>query len=687
MRRFSLSFLSIACVAAVIVVPHTVLAKQRLLQLADIDAMRTVEDPRISPDGEWVLFTVATPAVKEDKQDRDIFMVRWDGEGEPIRMTTSKSEEHTPRWSPDGKWLAFLSDRNYEAETDQLWLLNRAGGEAERVTDLKGGVTDFAWSPDGQRLVLVVDDPKEEDKPGEDKPKDKKKIPQPIVIDRLQFKLDRVGYLGVQRNHLHLLDLATRKTEVLTPGRYNEHLPAWSPDGSMISFVTRRGDDFDRHRNFDIHVIDARPGSEARQLTQSKGADSDPDYESRPLWSPDGRSIAYLHGGKPELLWYAVARVGVIPSAGGEPHLPTATLDRATWKPRWSPDGKSLYFLLEDDGESYLARVRAWGGEIERLTLPGQVVTGISIGPEGRVAVLVATPERPAEVMALDNGKLRPLSRQNDALLADVRLGAMETIRFKSSDGAEIRGFVVTPPDYRAGRRYPAILRIHGGPVSQYDNSFRFDWQLFAANGYVVVATNPRGSSGRGEEFQRAIWADWGSVDVRDVLAGVDHVVERGLADPQRLGIGGWSYGGMLTNYTIARDSRFKAAVSGSSISNILAGYGTDHYIVEYELELGRPWENLDVWLRNSYPFLHADKIVTPTLFICGQNDVNVPLLASEQMYQALRSLEIDTQLIIYPGQYHGITRPSFLRDRLERNLAWYGRYLKPQPAAGAAAR
>ena len=279
--------------------------------------------------------------------------------------------------------------------------------------------------------------------------------------------------------------------------------------------------------------------------------------------------------------------------------------------------------------------------------------------------------------MALDKGTLRPLSRQNDELMKGIRLGAMETIRFKSADGTGIGGFVVKPPGFEAGRRYPTILRIHGGPVSQYENSFKFDWQLYAAHGYLIVAANPRGSSGRGEDFQMAIFADWGSVDVPDVLAAVDHVVEQGWADPERLGLGGWSYGGMLTNYTIARDTRFKAATSGASISNILAGYGTDHYIREYEMELGLPWENLDVWLRNSYPFFHADKIVTPTLFMCGQNDVNVPLLASEQMYQALRSLGVDTQMVIYPGQYHPIRRPSFQRDRLQRYLDWFDRYLK----------
>jgi dipeptidyl aminopeptidase/acylaminoacyl peptidase len=223
------------------------------------------------------------------------------------------------------------------------------------------------------------------------------------------------------------------------------------------------------------------------------------------------------------------------------------------------------------------------------------------------------------------------------------------------------------------------VLRIHGGPVSQWGNEFDFGWQLLAAHGYVVIGANPRGSSGRGEAFASAIYADWGHKDGEDVLAAVDYAVQRGVADPERLGVGGWSYGGILTNYTIARDRRFKAAVSGAGSANFLAGYGTDQYVREYEAELGKPWTNTDLWIRLSAPFLHADRIVTPTLFMGGDKDFNVPLLNSEQMYQALRSLGRDTQLVIYPDQHHTLTKPSYERDRLARYLGWYGKYLKSE--------
>ena len=267
-------------------------------------------------------------------------------------------------------------------------------------------------------------------------------------------------------------------------------------------------------------------------------------------------------------------------------------------------------------------------------------------------------------------------------MLAEVRLGAVEETKFKSKDGTEIHGFLVKPPDYAAGKRYPTILRIHGGPVGQFECSFEEEWQWFAANGYVVVAANPRGSSGRGEKFQTAIWADWGNVDTQDVLAAVDDAVARGIADPDRLGVGGWSYGSMLTNYVIATTQRFKAATSGAGSSNPLAGYGSDQYIREYEQELGPPWKNLDAWIHVSFPFFKADRITTPTLFLCGQDDFNMPIVGSEQMYQALRSMGVPTQLVIYPGQHHGIRKPSYVRDRLERYLAWYDKYAKTGEAA-----
>jgi dipeptidyl aminopeptidase/acylaminoacyl peptidase len=646
--------------------------EKRAITLDDLAAIKETSDPQISPDGQWVAYTVTSFDLKEDRKTSDLWMTSWDG-GRSLQLTHSPESESAPRWSPDGRYLAFISNRGTENEIDQLWLMNRAGGEAEKITDFKGSVADYAWSPDGKKLALIVKDP---DPEAQDEKSKEKKTPKPIVIDRFQFKLDETGYLGKLRQHLYLFDLATRKAEILTPGAFDEMFPAFSPDGSRIAFVSKRGKDPDRDDNYDIYVIDAKSGAEARQLTTYAGADCNPDWASPPAWSPDGRQIAYVRGGDPKLIYYAVYQLAVISVAGGEPRLLAPALDRNMTNPQWSDDGSRIYFLLEDDRAIHLARVSSSGGQVERALGGRREVSDFDLGAGDKLAVLSSSPHQPAEVFALDAKGPRQLSHQNTELMSRLKLGAVEEISFKSKDGTAINGFLVKPPDYQPGKKYPVILRIHGGPVWQFYNNFSFDWQVYAARGYAVVAANPRGSSGRGESFSKAIYADWGNRDVEDVLAAVDYAMAQGIADADRLGVGGWSYGGILTNYVIARDPRFKAATSGAGASNILAGYGTDMYIREYERELGQPWRSADTWIKLSYPFLHADRIKTPTLFLCGEKDFNVPLLNSEQMYQALRSLGVDTQLVIYPGEYHEIAKPSYLRDRLERYLAWYDKYL-----------
>jgi dipeptidyl aminopeptidase/acylaminoacyl peptidase len=655
---------------------------QRTVTPEDLNRIRDVSDPQVSPDGAWVAYTVSFADTVKDRRDRDIWMTSWDG-ARQVRLTSSPEKEHSPRWSPDGRYLAFLSSRESEHETGQLWLLDRAGGEAQRITDLPGGVSDYAWAPDGRRLALIARDP-DPDLPPPGADSSKRPSPKPIVITRFAFKEDETGWLRDQHEHLYLLDLSTRKAELLTPGQYDELSPSWSPDSRSIAFVSRRRPDYDRSDNWDLYVVDATPGGRVRQLTTFDGADLDPDWGNRaPAWSPNGKLIAYVQGGRPELIYYAGQKVAVVPAAGGSARVLTTSLDRNVLSPTWSADGSAVWFLLEDDRVYQLARVPVQGGVVERLVEGPRAISDLAGGPKGKLAVVSSTTSQPDEIYAVEGRELRKLSNQNDAWLSQVRLARTEEISVGSKDGTEIHGFMVKPPDYQPGKRYPTILRIHGGPVWQYYHNFaNFDWQVFAASGYLVLGVNPRGSSGRGEKFATAIWAAWGEKDGEDVLAAVDHAVKLGIADPNRLGVGGWSYGGILTNEVITRDHRFKAATSGAGQGNALAGYGTDQYVIEYEAELGKPWSSFDKWRKVSYPFLHADRIVTPTLFLCGDEDWNVPLINSEQMYQALRSLGRATELVVYPGESHEISRPSFVLDRMKRYLGWYGKHLKVEGGA-----
>jgi dipeptidyl aminopeptidase/acylaminoacyl peptidase len=648
---------------------------KRPVALDDLFKIKGVGDPQRSPDGKWVAYTVGTTDLEKDKRDTDLWMVGWDG-GEEIRLTSSPDGESTPRWSPDGRYLAFLASRGSEEEKKlgaQVWLLDRRGGEAQRLTDVKGGVGGYAWSPDGKHLVLVVS---EQDPAYEPEKMEgwKRKTTPPIVIDRYQFKRDRAGYLKTSGTHLWLFDVAGRKAEQLTSGPYTDGSPAWAPDGARIAFASDRGPDPDRQPDTSVFVVEAKPGAEVKRLTSNETPDG-----GRPAWSPDGQWIAYLFGEEPRFSAYSLSKLAVIPSAGGAPKVLTAALDRPVSGPLlWSADGASLLFLAEDDRESYVGRVPAGGGPVEKLTSGRRTVSNISLGPDGAITLLAGTATEVGEVQALENGNLRRLTRQNDALFAGLELGVTEPLTSKSKDGTVVNSILVKPASYVPGRLYPLLLRIHGGPNGQDGWSFSFEREFFAAQGYVVLAVNYRGSSGRGSAFQKAIFGDWGRKEVMDLLGAVDQAVALKIADPARLGIGGWSYGGILTDYTIATDTRFKAAVSGAGSALQLSMYGSYQYIRQYELEIGVPWKALDRWIRVSYPFFQADRIKTPTLFMGGEKDFNVPIIGGEQMYQALKSLGVETQLVVYPGQFHGITTPSYNKDRFERNLAWYDKFLKP---------
>jgi dipeptidyl aminopeptidase/acylaminoacyl peptidase len=663
-----------ATVALILILTANLAAAQpRIVNVDDQFRFFDVGDPQISPDGEWVLYTVTAWDVAADRRNTDIWKVKWDG-SQRSQLTFTPDNENAPRWSPDGKYISFLSSRPGPAKGAQVWVLERSGGEARQLTQLKGGVESYRWSPDSTRLALVRrdgDEPEEAEANGDGN--GVQAVAKPIVIDKYQFKRDGPTYLTDDaRNRIFIYEIRSQAVDRLTSdGDYDEIGPEWSPDGSRIAFSSNHDENRDRTRNTDVFVVDAKPGSKSRRLTTFDGNDG-----GTLAWSPDGTLIAYGQGSEPKYNFHSLTRLAVVPAAGGAARVLTAALDRGTGSPSFTDDGRAIVFTVTDDGAQYLARVSLTDGTVTPMT-QGRRVVGNPSSAKGRIVVTATTSSEPGEVYAIDGGSLRKLSAHNETLLRELQFQPADDIAFTSKDGTEIHALLTRPIGYVSGRRYPTLVRLHGGPTSQDQHSFNFERQMFAASGYAVLNVNYRGSSGRGAQFSEAIFADWGNLEVDDVLAAVDYVVAQGIADPDRLGIGGWSYGGVLTDYVIASDTRFKAAISGAGSANHISLYGHDQYTFLYDNEFGPPWENIELWIKYSYPFFKANRITTPTLFMGGQNDVNVPILGSEQMYQALKTLNVPTQLVVYPGQNHGLTKAPYLRDRLERYLAWYGKYLK----------
>lgn len=670
MKRKAL--LRVALTVGMIIAAAPLAAEERLLSVDDLFSLVTLSDPQLSPDGHWVAYTVQRTDLEADRNRTQIWGVPLAG-GTPVAFTSEAHSSWSPRWSPDGRLLGFLSDR--EDDRAQVWTLDVRGGDARQLTDTPQAVRDFSWSPNAQHLALVLQDLKPEHQAALDAGESWEAKPEPWVIDREHFKQDYMGYLDRRRTHVYRFDVADRSLHQLTIGDHDHAEPTWSPDGGRIALTANRTPDADLNQNTDIWVISSRleDGSMPSlvQVTTHPGADS------TPRWSPDGRWIAHRATTAPDQADYAVFHLAVSPSEGGPRRVVSESLDRMVYGHEFAPDGAQLWFWFEDAASQVLATLDLDSGNIERHVEGKTLVEAFDVGPDNTLAVMVRRPHRPADLFRFD-GALTALTAANEDVLADVTLGEVDKIAYRSEDGWPGEAMVIQPPGFDPDRRYPVVVDLHGGPVAQQTWGFDPNAQLWAAQGYLVVQPNFRGSSGYGFEHTIALWRDWGGPDTLDTLAAVDAVIEQGWADPERLAVTGWSYGGILTNHVITKTDRFAAAITGASATLYVVNYGHDQYISWWESELGQPWEPeaRARWEAIS-PFNQVAKVTTPTLVIGGEKDWNVPIINSEQLYLALKRLGVPTELVVYPNEYHGIDTPSLARDLAERYLDWFGRYLQ----------
>lgn len=660
MKNFILAFLSIIQFAFL----QAQDAVKRKMLPSDILSMKTIRQPKVSPEGNWVLYTVSTVDRDKDRNVSKLYMTSWNGK-ETVCLTEQTNNPGSHAWSPDQKYISFLAGKKNEDKSSasrQLFLLDRRGGEPLQLTQFKTNIVSYSWSPDGSKIAFVLDDPDYADTA-------KSSIRKPYEINRYHFKQDYQGYLDNRKSHIYLFDIASKKLDTLTKGKYEETGVVFSHDGKSIAFVSNVSEDPDRNSNTDIFVMDLS-SRKTKQITTFKGSNGSP------VFSPDDRFIAYTQSlTEANFNMYDVTELVVRKLDDGKEKNLTRSVDRSVRGFSWSPDSRSIYALLEDDRRQHISQINIESGQVQSVTKGDAVYSSIQSNESGKMVALFSDPSTPEEIYCLENNTTRKLSFEHDAFLKNLKLSTVSGFRAITPDKSEVSGILYLPDTAR--KKYPLVLFIHGGPVAQDDYSFDESRQILAAAGFAVAAVNYRGSSGRGAAYSRSIYADWGNKEVTDIVAVADHLIKMGVADSSRMGIGGWSYGGILTNYTISKDKRFKAAVSGAGSSFQFTMYGTDQYVTQYDEELGTPWDNTQKWMDLSYPYLKVRSIKTPTLFMASQNDFNVPVAGAEQMYQAFKNVGIPSELIIYPNQNHGLSVPSYIVHRYEKHIVWFGKYLK----------
>ena len=681
----------------------------RSITIEDLYKVKFLGRPRISPDGQRVAFVVTTIDDKKHEYRSSIWMVPTKG-GEAKRFTMSTANSHSPGWSPDGRWLAFVSDREGEATGQgdkeqkkrgkgkaQVWLIPADGGEARQLSFMQHGASDPVWSPDSKRLIFSA-----AVGPADEETEDGQPLPKVRVIDRLWYRLDGVGFIHERRQHLFLVDIEGGveggEPQQLTDGDWDDGDPAWSPDGTRVAFTSNRREERWRFLNPDVYTLSINDGKagELQQLTDGSLACGSPS------WSPDGKTIAFLAALKlrsaghvdlytiPAGTVQGVARCLTSEFEGSCSDWTNSdtTDEHMMPAPAWSPDGKTLYVMAAQRGATRVFAIPGDGAGKQPATLtPGNVhVLDFSIDQSrDKAAILIEEATHPAEIFTCSTaspGELHRITAFNDALFNELELAVPEYMPYTGADNWPVDGWILKPPGFDAARKYPLIVEIHGGPNTQYGYGFFHEMQMLAAAGYVVLYTNPRGSIGYGRDFALAVRGAWGVKDSLDILAGVDALLQKGYIDEQRVGVIGGSYGGFMTNWLVGHSDRFKVAVTDRSVVNRYSFFGSSDIgwdFADDDLET-TPWDDPELYLRMS-PISYVKQMHTPLLIIHSESDLRCSIEQAEELFAALKYLGREVLFVRFEGQSHGLSRGGHPRQRLERLRhikGWFEKYLVP---------
>ena len=630
---------------------------RRLLTALDLIKVAGVSAPRISPDGMRVAYTVSETKMEKDKEWKSVSQI-WvvPAAGGKVRQYTRGEKSATsPEWSPDGTLLAFLSDREKDGER-QVWMILADGGEAWAVTTHKGGVSGFRFSPDGKQLLLSATD-----QPSKDEEDRKKVKDDTMVIDH-----------DIKMTHLWLWNIEKKEEKRLTEGNFTVSDPQWSPDGTQISYTTRPTPKADDGSLSDIWVLTVA-SSEKKKLVNNTGA------TDTARWSPHGERIAYTenpeaNGGVSTTYLY------VIPASGGTPKQLTAKFDLNVGTPVWSRDGRTIYFSTNVLEANEIYSVDVATGAVKQISRRGGTTGITEISRDGKIIVgTLSGPGQPTELYKSSGAftAFTPLTDHN-SWLKDYALADTEVVKWKSKDDTEIEGLLTRPVGYEPGKKVPLLLNPHGGPTGASTNNFNGTVQVLAANGFAVLQPNFRGSTGKGLAFAQANKNTWGKGDYEDCMTGVDAMIAGGLADPERLGAFGWSYGGYMTFWILTQTDRFKAVSPGAGLTNIYSMYSQNdiqRYLRWFYSDKA-PWDAQELYWDRS-PMKYVKNVKTPTMIMHGQIDTRVPVAQAQEFYQALKELNVPVEFVVYPRENHGFTEPRHQMDRVRRYVQFFSKYLK----------